>query len=589
MSVETRHPEYQDKAADYRLMRDSFAGERRIKEATFLYLPPTPGQIKDGALRSVTSPGWVSYQNYLVRAQFPEFVREAVHTLVGVMHSEPAIIELPEELEPLRKRATREGESLQMLLRRINEQQLLYGRIGLLVDFPQEGREAELAQTPHLVTYEAETFINWDDERFTEYGTNKLSFGVFNETVFVRGADGVNIYDWQEERRFRVVLLEPVDPEQPESFSNPSVYKTFVENDDVRSDTIIPRFFGRMMEEIPFTVIGANDLNIQPDDIPLLSLANLCVSIYRSEADYRQALHMQGQDTLVIIGDELSASGDAKDEDEATEVGAGAIIRIAAGEGAKAEFIGVESRGIPEQRSAIESDKGRAQSMGARLLEPRGSQAESGEALRIRVAASTASLASVAITGAAGLEQALKQAARWVGADENKVRVRPNVDFTQETPAPEMARQLGEAVKTGNIPLSKRSIHAWLQARNYTKLTYEEEQEEMAAERAREAAFESAERVVGRTAEVDGHAHNYVLLRFPDGSVHGITDYADGHFHIISQPDVTDETNDHTHQLMEGTALPQPTDPGQSDDPEAEGDQPEEPSETDPPSSDDQE
>lgn len=577
-----------DKAPDYRLMRDSFAGERRIKEATFLYLPPTPGQIKDGALKSVTSPGWVSYQNYLTRSQFPEFVREAVHTLVGVMHSEPAIIELPEELEPMRKKATREGESLQMLLRRINEQQLLYGRFGLLADFPQDQLEAERAQTPHFVTYQAETMINWDDERFTEFSTNRLSFGVFNETVFVRGADGVNVYDWQEERRFRVVMLEALDPEQPTSAGNPLVYKTFTENDQVRSEVVVPSFFGRTMEEIPFTVIGANDLNIQPDDIPLLSLANLCVSIYRSEADYRQALHMQGQDTLVIIGDELSAGGDAKDEDEATEVGAGAIIRIAAGEGAKAEFIGVESRGIPEQRNAIDADKGRAQSMGARLLEPRGSQAESGEALRIRVAASTASLTSIAITGAAGLENALKQCARWIGADETKVRVRPNVDFTQETPAPEMARQLGEAVKTGNIPLSKRSIHAWLQSRNYTKLTYEEEQEEIAAERAREAAFDTAERIVGRTEEVDDHAHNYVLLRFPDGSVHGITDYADGHFHIISQADVTDETNEHTHRLMEGELLSQTPAPGQAEE-TSEEDDAEESSDPNPPSSEDQE
>ena len=138
MSIESKHPDFLEVAEDYRTTRDTFAGERRIKESTFLYLPPTTGQIKDGALRSLTSPGWVSYSNYLQRSIFPEFVKEAVNALVGVMHAEPPIIELPDALEPMRQNATRKGETLEMLLRRINEQQLLFGRYGMLADFPQD-------------------------------------------------------------------------------------------------------------------------------------------------------------------------------------------------------------------------------------------------------------------------------------------------------------------------------------------------------------------------------------------------------------------------------------------------------------------
>jgi len=558
MSIDTRHPDYLEVEDDYRVMRDTFAGQRRIKEASFLYLPPTTGQVKDGALNSIASPGWTSYTNYLTRAVFPEFVKDAVNTLVGVMHAEAPIIELPEELEPMRLHASRKGETLAMLLRRVNEQQLLYGRFGLLADFPQDPEAAARAETPHLVTYQAETVINWDDERFTEYGSDRLNFAVFNETVFVRGAAGANVFDYQKQRRYRVVFLEPEDPEQPETPTNPLVYKTYTEADEIRSETVTPQFRGTALNDIPFVFIGANDLNPEPDEIPLLGLANLSLTVYRGEADYRQSLHMQGQDTLVIIGDEITAGGDVKDEDAETEVGAGAIIRIAAGEGAGAQFIGVDSRGLPEQRQAIDADRSRAQSMGARLLEPRGSQAESGEALRIRVAASTATLSTIALTAAA----ALKHSARWIGANPDEVKVRPNMDFTQESPSPELARELGEAVKTGSIPLSMQAIHKWLQAKNFTKFTFEEEQRLLQSDAARKAAEDLAEKIAGRTesdATYGDHAHSYMLLRFPDGSVFGVTDVVNGHFHVIREEGITQSKDGHQHRLLEGQPIEQMT------------------------------
>ncbi len=562
MSIESKHPDFLEVAEDFRVMRDTFAGERRIKESTFLYLPATIGQIKDGALRSVVSPGWISYSNYPNRAIFPELVRDAANTLVGVMHAEPATIKLPQALESMRNDATRKGESLEMLLRKINEQQLVFGRFGLLADFPQDPFTAQMREVPHLVQYNAETIINWDDERMTEFSVNELNFLVVNETVFVRGPQGVNVFDWMEERRFRVMFLEELDPEFPPGPNNPLVYKTYAESDEVRGPTVTPQFMGSTLDEIPWVFIGANDLNAKPDEIPLLGLANLSISIYRGEADYRQSLHQQGQDTLVIIGDETTKEGDTKEDDEDTEVGAGAIIRIAAGEGAKAEFIGVESKGISEQREALEEDRKRGSAMGARLLEPRGSQAESGEALRIRVAASTATLQTVALTGAAGLERILRICAKWVGADPDEVEVVPNLDFTQETPSPELARELGEAKKSG-VPLSEKSMHRWLQAKNYTKLTYEEELEQLGAEKARKVAFDAATAVTGRTDETDDHAHSYVLKTWPDGSVWGITDEVNDHFHVITVEGVTEIADKHIHNLLEGVEVARQMAPGE--------------------------
>jgi len=66
------------------------------------------------------------------------------------------------------------------------------------------------------------------------------------------------------------VFLEPEDPEQPETPTNPLVYKTYTEADEIRSETVTPQFRGTALNDIPFVFIGANDLNPEPDEIPLI-------------------------------------------------------------------------------------------------------------------------------------------------------------------------------------------------------------------------------------------------------------------------------------------------------------------------------
>ncbi|HIK61206.1 MAG TPA: DUF4055 domain-containing protein [Planctomycetes bacterium] len=220
---------------------------------------------------------------------------------------------------------------------------------------------------------------------------------------------------------------------------------------------------------MPFTFIGANDITASPGPIPLLGISNSALAIYRGEADFRQTLHMLGQDTLVMIGD---APGTDLEEEEPTRIGAGAKLNIA--EGGDAKFIGISSDGLPEQRRALEDDYKRAIAMGSRLLENTASQAESGEALRVRVAAKTTTLHSIALSSAAGLEQALKQMALWVGADADEVRVSPNTDFVEDAASPEQALKLVEARNAG-LPISLSSIHEWASKNEFTQKTWEDE------------------------------------------------------------------------------------------------------------------
>ena len=118
MAVDSQHPLYSEHLEDWTTMRDVHRGERRIKDKGVVYLPATSGQQADGF--TVGQPGRTAYDAYKIRASFPDVVRVAIESMIGVMHHKPPVIELPVALAPMRERGTLDSESLEMLLRRIN-------------------------------------------------------------------------------------------------------------------------------------------------------------------------------------------------------------------------------------------------------------------------------------------------------------------------------------------------------------------------------------------------------------------------------------------------------------------------------------
>lgn len=458
--VQTEHPLYSARIEQWVTMTETHAGTGPVKNAGTRYLPHTKSQVIDGAEQSVTSVGGRDYASYKLRAKFEKLVSEAIDTLVGVMHAEPAAYELPPELEGLREEATSDGQSLAALHRTINAEQLLKGRIGLLSDFPEFPDPDSL---PHFVVYAAEQIINWDEETPIEArGKDQLQFVVLQEDVVVRAGVGDRVYTWEIVTRFRVIFLDEFN-----------TYTTFVQEDGFDSPEVQPRHrVGGTLQFLPFVFVGAANLKPSPNDIPLLQLAEDSVALYRRSADYEESLHLQSQDTLVVTGDVLDRTGELKEDATPLRVGAGSVIYMA--EGGKAEFIGVSGEGLGEQRSAYENSLNLALQRGPRLLEGRKGQAESGDALSTRVGASTASLHQIALTGAAGLERALKQQARWVGADPDLVSVTPNTDFTNETTEPRLALDLIMAIKEG-LPLSQESAHAYAKKHDFTQMEFAEE------------------------------------------------------------------------------------------------------------------
>lgn len=462
MGIETVHPDYTDRAADWEQLEHAYAGQRTVKSKGTLYLPATSGMTADGM--GTGQDGLAAYTAYLLRAAFPDFIKEAINRMVGVMHREESVIELPAKLEPMRKRATADGESLGALLRRVNLNQLLYGRYGLLLEAP-DGEGVDSA-TPFFAPYSTLRMRNWDVGPRTG-GRREPILVVLDESGAER-EDGS--FDWDTVARYRVLSLTA------EGKYGVAIVEDDGANDPGALEYKVPAIGGTELDSIPFAFVNANDLTTDVTEPPMLGLSDLAMTVYRGQADYRQALFMQGQETLVVIGVD-------DDDDDLERVGANYRIDLPIGGDAK--YVGVSAAGLSEMRQALENDKDDASVKGAQLLADKHGERQSGEALHVRVAASTATLASIAITSAEAVENLLKVAAEWVGADPDEVKIVPNTDFIEEPLDGHQLLAYMQA-RTVGAPLSRRSIHRLMRDKDLTDMTYDEEiaqlEEELADE-----------------------------------------------------------------------------------------------------------
>lgn len=459
MAIDSHHPLYAEFAPDWTMLRDCFRGERIVKSKGTLYLPPTSGMIQDG-MKSANQLGSQAYAAYKMRARFPGLVRDAVEAALGVMHHKPPHIELPESMKPLMDKATLQKEGLPLLLRRINEEQLITGRCGLLADLPAKPQPGVVL--PYTALYKAESIINWDQGTRDGVAVESLNLVVVNESEYERDAD----FEWKMQTKYRVLMLG--DAMANELEGEGAIYRVGVFREDTGfnfNDKVMfaPTLRGKTLDLIPFTIINARDIIAEPEDSPLVGLAQLALHIYRGEADYRQSLFMQGQDTLVVIG------GTSED---GYRTGANAAIVLPAE--ADAKYIGVDSAGLPELRTALENDYARAALKGGQLLDSVSRERESGDALKVRVAARTATLTQIALTSAFGLQEHLRKIAVWTGANPEEVLVGPNLDFIDDSLGGKELVEMMTAKAMG-APLSLESIHEIMAERGMTNKNFEEE------------------------------------------------------------------------------------------------------------------
>lgn len=467
--VDSIHPSYAEMQSVWQMVRDCYQGQQAIKSRNggMCYLPPTEGQKIDGM--EPEGDGYCAYQSYLTRAFFHDCFSDAVEIAIGLLWQKDPKFTLPPQLEYMISRASTCGQGLKELLLKINVEQLVTGRQGLLLDLPAS---PTTNPQPYIAWYSAESIRNWDAGRRSDLAYEILNLCVLDESGFVRQPD----FSWDIKKQYRVLVLGDVETNELVGDYKVGVFTEEQNNLQFSAEALkTPTINGQPIKQIPFVFINSKDIVSQIDNPPLVGVAEMALAIYRGEADYRQALFMTGQDTLVISG-----QGDS-DSKKKTRVGAGAKI-VLSNPQAKAEFIGVDSKGLSEQRLAIEALVMMAGQKAGQIVDMRSKQRESGEALKTRLAAQTATLTQIALAGARGLEEILKIAAVWVGANPDEVTVEANLDFSAGDMSAEEMKYMAQVKMLGGL-LTFRDQHKYLVDKNFTKFTYEELIEEMKKDR----------------------------------------------------------------------------------------------------------
>lgn len=407
-AVDTKHPDWIDRADEWAMMRHTVRGEKAVKEEGENYLPMPSG------FRVQADGGRAMYGAYQKRAQFAEIVAPTVRGMIGVIHRTEAQIEMPSAMEGLWERATKDGLPLEALHRKITGELLLMGRYGLLADAASEGSDL-----PWLAGYSTEALINWSDDR---------DFFVLDESGLRRSG-----FQWEQRQAYRVLEIR----------DGRYVVETYSGTEKDEGERQPTGRGNAPLNEVPFVVIGSRDLSVAPDEPPLIGVARAALAMYRLDADYRHQLYMSGQETLVII------NGDAP-----TAVGAGVVLTLKASKDdhqPDAKYVGPAGTGIEAHRQAIQDERDNAAAAGARLFDSEKRTAESGDALRIRYAAQTATLTSIAQASAQGLEKALRHIALMIGAQPDQVIVKPNLSFVDATLSPQEAQALVSLWQNGAI------------------------------------------------------------------------------------------------------------------------------------------
>ncbi len=343
------------------------------------------------------------------------------------------------------------------------------GRRGTLVDWA-EGIE----NRPFLVKYDAESIINWQTGRIQGKTMLTLLMLWEKDARVFQGCEGdgtlqdayaPEMFDqWRE-----YVLL--VDA-QGHPYCVINVYRRTkpkstggVKREKGTPDfKIVEQFMptrrGVPLDRIPF--VFHNSHNSLPDvgPCPLLDIANLNISHYRTSADLEHGRRMTALPTPWAVGFEADVeqdtNGGIKKKAKEIQIGSDTIL-MSENDEAKCGYMEFSGAGLESLTKALEQKEGQMAALGARMLEPEAKKAEAFGTVEMRNVGETSALMAIALAVGESISEVLQLAAWWAGTAlkpqdmRQQAQVIINTDFLTSKMAPEMLRELTACYMGGSI------------------------------------------------------------------------------------------------------------------------------------------
>jgi len=421
-AVDTLHPEYSRNKNAWAKVRDCMAGEDVIKSKKEKYLPRPAGMKGEFA---------DAYDAYIERAHFPLITAYALSGALGIVITKLPEFNVPKQLEYILKNATKDGRSLDQLFMDMIIETFQTGRCPLLVDVISSKNEFR------FVDYKAEEFINWKVSIVAE--EKNLSLGVLQEAV----PDSDDIFSHDTKNVYRVLQLD----------ENEKYITALYSSDGVKlNDTeVSPTLMGREANRIPLFLCGSinNSFDMQP--IPLISVANCSVQIYRKEADLANSEYLSCNPTLCMVG--------ATNDGDLPNVVGSSVMIVLPDPQARIFYTETDTAALTHVKAHITDLYEEAIRHGVAILDAR-KGVEAAEALRIRQSTQSASMYSIFLSAINSIKQGLETMCEWGGYNKEEVMVDAPSSLTQGIPDATILKQVVEGHSAGVI--SMEVIHRYL-------------------------------------------------------------------------------------------------------------------------------
>lgn len=420
-NVDTEHPEYSERISEWVKVRDCLKGEKAIKLKKETYLPRPQGM--DGEYAD-------AYDPYLERAHFPLICSYALTGVLGVVITKLPEFNMPKELEYLLENATKDGRSLQQLFLDVIIEVFTTGRVPITVDILPDKNEFRFVQ------YKAEDFINWKTSLIES--EKNIILSTFKQKALVDPDDEFS-HDYEDS--YIVMSLT----------SKGEYIIRLIDAKGNVNKSYAPKIHGTSLNELPITIAGSinNAVDMQP--IPLLSVANCSVQIFRKEADLANSEFLSCNPTLVITG--------ATDEDNLPNVVGSSVLITVPDNQARVFYTVTDTAALTHVKDHISDLYEEAIRHGVAILDTR-KGVESAEALRIRQATQSASVYSVYLSAINSIKNGLLFMCKWAGYNRDEIVIDAPSSLTFGVPDSSIIREVVEGFGNGVIPLTV--IHKYL-------------------------------------------------------------------------------------------------------------------------------
>lgn len=395
--VKTTHREYDRFEPQWQRCADVVDGQRAIHAAGEKYLP------------KLTEESDTDYRARVARSDFFNATWRTIAGLVGMGFRKDPTVDLPAAIEPFADNIDLAGTSLTTMAKRLCEDVLEFGRIGVLVDHPPLPENVtaitvavgeKLGMRPMMKVYEAKCITNW---RYSQIGNaTVLTMVVLKEETEVPGDSE---FEWKCEDRYRVLDLDE------QGFYRQRVFLPKDSGEDELLSVVYPVMRGAKLTYIPFFLTGVNGMQLSCDEPPLIDLVDKNIAHYQVNSDYRHGAHFTALPTLFLAG-----------ITEETKIYIGGSSAITASDpNAKGEFIEFKGQGLGALEKQLDRLERQMATLGAQVLVEAMRREKTATEAAINSSGENSILAAIVIAVSDVIERALRVMAEWVGASGDVV------------------------------------------------------------------------------------------------------------------------------------------------------------------------